>query len=92
MRLQTLMMSGIIPFNFGMNYEDCLKFYDKHHDKLPDLCPSDPRSWSQDLVDKVNQKAKDEDELVGRLMNLPKDEFNAEVERLSAQREEQNES
>jgi hypothetical protein len=80
-RLNYLVMS-ILPFNFGMNYDDCLKFYDRFKDKFTDLCPTDPRTWTQERIDSVNKEAKEQNELADRLMALPNDEFYAEVDRL----------
>ena len=79
-RLNNLVMSDIVPFNFGMDYQEWLNFYDNY--KMPDLCPTDPRTWSQEVIDKVNQSAKEENELVDRLMALSNDEFYIEIERL----------
>jgi len=90
-RLNTIVMSNIVPFNFGMDYDDCLAFYDKHHDgDLKALCPSDPRTWEQEVKDQVNQRAKEQTELVNRLMKMPDDEFYAEVERLRPKEDEEN--
>ncbi len=81
-RLNYLLMAEILPFNFGMDYQAWLEFYDKT--TLRELCPTDPRSWSQETIDKVNRTAKDEKELADRLMALSDEEFYAEVERLKA--------
>lgn len=81
-RLNNLLMSDIIPFNFGMDYDACLQFYDANHETMSELCPTDPQTWSQGTVDLVNQRAKEQHELVDRLMLLPDDEFYAEVDRL----------
>ena len=81
-RLNHLLMAQVIPFNYGMNYQDCLKFYDAYHGTLGQLCPIDPRTWTQDTVDKVNKRAEEQTELVDRLMILPDDEFYAEVDKL----------
>ena len=85
MRLNALVMSKIVPFNFGMDYDSWLKFYDANHEKMPGLCPDDPRTWTQEEINEVNQRAKEENELVDRMMALPKEEFYAELERLGKQ-------
>jgi hypothetical protein len=82
-RLNAVVMSGVLPFNFGMTYDDCLEFYDRFKDKFSDLCPTDPRTWTQEQIDETNQSAKDQTELCDRLMALPNDEFYAELDRLS---------
>jgi hypothetical protein len=81
-RLNKLLMYDIIPFNYGMDYASCLKFYDEFHDTMSELCTTDPRSWSKDTVDMVNRRAKEQNELVNKLMAMPEDEFHDEVERI----------
>jgi len=61
-------MSGIVPFNFGMDHQAWIKFYDNAD--MPGLCSDDPRNWLSETVDRVNAKAKKENELVNGLMKL----------------------
>ena len=70
-RLNYLMMSGILPFNFGMDYEAWKLLYEK----MPELVGSDPKTWSQEQIDEVNKIGQEENELADRLMALPDDEF-----------------
>lgn len=81
-RLNTMVMSGVLPFNFGMTYEDCLKFYDENKERFPELCPTDPRTWDEATVAATNQTAQEQIELYQRLQALPDAEFNAEIDRL----------
>jgi hypothetical protein len=71
-------MSGILPFNFGMDYSDWLALYEK----VPELVGSDPKTWSQDQIDEVNKRAKEENTLANRLLALPDDEFYKECKKL----------
>lgn len=82
-RLNYVVMSGVLPFNFGMDYADCLAFYDKHKDRFPELCPTDPRGWTEEPKAATDKSAADEVALYNRLSAMPDEEFYAEVERLS---------
>jgi hypothetical protein len=79
-RLNHMVMSGVLPFNFGMNYDDCLAFYDAHHGVFSELCPTDPRTWSEETVAQVNQRAAEQIQLYERLQSLPDAEYYAEME------------
>jgi hypothetical protein len=79
-RLNYLLMTDILPFNFGMTHQDWIYFYDNHTTTLPGLCPKeDPRTWPQEKIDLVNTIAQQELLLYARLMALPKEEFREEV-------------
>ena len=80
-RLNSLLMSNILPFNFGMDYEAWVRFYDNAKG-MPQLCPTDPRTWDEAKIARVNATAQEQKELHARLMALSNDEFYAEVERL----------
>lgn len=80
-RLNSLLMRGILTFNFGTDYEGWRKIY--NDPKTRELCPSDPATWTPEQVEAVNKAAREEVELADRLMALSKEEFSAEVDRLA---------
>ena len=82
-RLNYITTSGVLPFNYGMDYDDWVKLY--ANEKLRGLVGSDPATWTPDQIAEVNKRAKEETELADRLMALPASEFYAECQRLSEQ-------
>lgn len=86
-RLNTLLMRGVVPFNFGMTYEGWVKLYADHPQWREHLCPTDPATWREEKRERINRKAREETELVSRLMKLPDAEFDAELDRLVAEQE-----
>lgn len=79
-RLNYITMSGVLPFNFGMDYDAWVKLY--ANESLRGLVGSDPATWTPQEVEEVNKRAKEETELCDRLMALGNEEFYAEVQRL----------
>jgi hypothetical protein len=84
-RLNRIVMSGILPFNFGMDYDAWLKMYQT--ESLRSLVGSDPATWTPEEIEEVNKIAKEENDLFDRLMSLGNEEFNAEVDRLSKEKD-----
>ena len=82
-RLNYLLMREIIPFNFGMDYDSWVEFYNGNP-TMRELCPTDPATWSEETRQNLNNTAKEERELVDRLMKLSDDEFYSEADRLVA--------
>lgn len=80
-RLNYMVMSNVLPFNFGMDYDAWVKLYET----CPELVGSDPATWTEEERNIINQRAKEENELCDRLMKLPKEEFYAEVKRLKGE-------
>ena len=83
-RLNYITMSGVLPFNFGMDYEDWKRLSEG---SMRSLVPSDFATWTPEQIEEINKQAAEEIELCNRLMALPDKEFYAEVKRLQ---EEQN--
>jgi hypothetical protein len=86
-RLNYLSMSGVLPFNFGMDYDAWVRLWNET--SLRDLVGSDPATWTPEQIEEVNKRAKEETELADRLMALPDDEFYKECNRLAALQKEQ---
>jgi hypothetical protein len=86
-RLNYITMSGVLPFNFGMDYDAWVRLYAT--ESLRGLVGSDPATWSPEQIAEVNKRAKEETELADRLMALPDDEFYAECKRLAAEQEQE---
>ena len=82
-KLNYIVMSGVLPFNFGMDYDDWVNFYSypEYRDAVANF--TDPATWTPETINEVNRQAKEEKELADRLMALPDDEFHAEVDRLA---------
>lgn len=80
-RVNHLMLTGVLPFNFGMTYEDWVRLY--KNPSLQSLVGSDPATWTPERIERVNAQAKEEKELYERLMALSDEEFYNEVDRLS---------
>lgn len=91
MRLNYLLMSDVLPFNFGMDYQSWLRLWNEHPDMRGSLVPTDPATWTPETIEAVNKNAKEETELCDRLMALDKDAFYAEVERLRNERSDDSE-
>lgn len=81
MRLNYLLMRNILPFNFGMDYNAWVNLWNQND--LRELIGSDPTTWSPELIERVNKRAKEETELYNRLTALPNEEFYAECDRLA---------
>jgi len=86
-RLNYLSMSGVLPFNFGMDYDAWVRLWEQT--SLRELVGSDPATWTPEQIAEVNKRAKEENELADRLLSLPDDQFYAECKRLA---KEQNDS
>ncbi len=84
-RLNYIVMSNVLPFNFGMDYDAWVRLY--ANESLRGLVGSDPATWSAETIAEVNKRAKEETELCDRLMALPDDEFYAEVHRLEKEQQ-----
>jgi len=83
MRVNTIVMSGILPFNFGMDHNAWLTMWKESDEQTREtLIGSNPEGWTQECIDAVNQKAREESELYHRLMALSDDEFQVEMARL----------
>jgi hypothetical protein len=82
-RLNTLLMSNILPFNFGMDYQGWVRLWDEHPDTRGTLCPTDPHTWNAATRAEVDERAAAEVALHNRLMALPDGEFRDEVARLT---------
>ena len=80
MRLNHLVMEGILPFNFGMFYQDWKELY-KNSD-FRELITTDPSTWNQETIDRVNQTAQKQLDLYNYLMSLEEKQFYKEVEKL----------
>jgi hypothetical protein len=90
-RLVSLTLSGILPFNFGMDYNYWLNFYNEHPD-YKDLCGSDPKTWSKEDIDFVNKRAAEEIELYDYMMGLSDEDFRNEINKRSIHEEAETES
>ena len=79
-RLNRVVMSGILPFNWGMDYDAWVRLYAQPD--LRGLVGSDPATWTPKAIEEVNRRAREETDLMDRLLSLPDEEFYAEVDRL----------
>lgn len=78
-RLNRIVVSGLLPFNWGMDYEDWKALYASE----PRLCHSDPSTWDAACINEVNANAQRERAEYERLMSLSSEEFNKELERIT---------
>lgn len=83
MRVNAIVMSGILPFNFGMDYNAWLAMWRGVDERMREtLIGSNPEDWPQERIAAVNKNAREESELYNRLMALSDDEFQVEMARL----------
>lgn len=68
-RLNRIVME-VLPFTFGMTYEDVLRDYDEHHAALPTLFPSDPRTWDEATRAECDRRAAWESAVADELMAI----------------------
>jgi len=81
MRVNLIIMSQILPFNFGMDYQDWVTFY-KNNQDFPAILPlTNPEEWDKETVDKVNSNARKENEIYDYLVRVPQESFNEELKR-----------
>lgn len=80
-RLNYLIQNDILPFNYGMNYDDWVQLYSTPNHRY--LVVSNPTTWTPEEITEINKKAQEENELCERLMKLSDEEFYAEVKRLT---------
>jgi hypothetical protein len=80
-RLNTIVTSGVLPFNFGTTVAEWQQIYET----VPSMRAAigDPATWSPAERALIDQTAAEEIALYDRLMGLSADEFRAEIERLT---------
>ena len=80
-RMNHIVMSKVLPFNFGTNYDSWVRLY--ANASMRALVGSDPATWTPEVIAEVNKRAKEETELCDRLMALSEEDFYAQVKLLS---------
>ncbi len=77
-RLNILGMFGVLPFNYGLDYEGWKNLYAVFGSGL---CDSDPNTWSASQIEEVNRIAREETEVADRLLALSDEEFDREIKK-----------
>ncbi len=85
-RLNIIIMSDVLPFNYGMDYDNYLKLWETGG--LGELF-SDPNKWSQEVIDKVNYFAIKENKLADYLLSLSEEKFHSTIDELQGKSFEQ---
>ena len=85
-RMQLMLIAQVLPFNFGMTYEDWLKQWNEVPD-MRKLIGSDPATWPQEQIDAVNEQAAKEQDLYDRMCSLSDEDFQSELKRLQEEQD-----
>ncbi len=74
-RLNSIMLSGAVPFNFGMTWEDAQSDWEAHPEWHHLYGDTEPRLLSDDAKAECNARAEREVRLVDALMSMSQHDY-----------------